>query len=215
MKIKYLRETLGYGPNYCCNDSSCSRPADADENKPDERILVSKYNIPFDFVEINRGSTVVNIISNQGYEILRESEKTGTNGKVIGIDFSPAMMYKARYNVEKTGCKNVFFREVSSSKFLPVGANISDILILNNLLSHSPNYNLFPEIYRTLKPGGIFYIYDVISECADNSTTDIYSKADYIEKLTDYGFKKIVIKEFIADITDNKNMNTVLIQGEK
>ncbi|MDR0725714.1 MAG: methyltransferase domain-containing protein [Prevotellaceae bacterium] len=219
MKFKYLRELLGYGQNYCCNGYSCSEFADAGENMPDERISVSKYNIPFDFIEINKGSVVVNIISNLGYEILKASEKTGKNGKVIGVDFSPAMMYKARYNVEKNGCRNVFFREVFSSKFLPVGANISDILIFNNLLTRFPNNNLLSEIYRTLKPGGVFYIYDTISEYMNCLKADIYSKADYIGNLTACGFKNIVIKEFIENATDSnpnvKSTNIALIRGEK
>jgi ubiquinone/menaquinone biosynthesis C-methylase UbiE len=182
-------------------------------------IPSSKYNIPFDFVEINKGSIVVNIISNLGYEILQESEKTGANGKVIGIDFSPAMMYKARYNVEKNGCRNVFFREVFSSKFLPLGANISDALIFNNLLNRFPNSNLFCEIYRILKPGGVFYIYDIASECINRLITGINSKTEYIRKLNAYGFKNVVIKEFIKDISDSnfdsKNLNTILVRGEK
>ncbi|MDR2383631.1 MAG: methyltransferase domain-containing protein [Prevotellaceae bacterium] len=218
MKLKYLRETLGFGQNYCCSDYSCSTPAEANTNTPDVRISASKCNIPFDYVEINKGSIIVNIISNLGYEILMESEKTGTNGKVIGVDFSPAMMYKARYNVEKNGCKNVFFREVFSSKFLPVGANISDILILNNLLSRSLNDNLFSEIYRTLKPGGVFYIYDIVSECVNCLKTNIYSKADYIWKLTVHGLKNIVIKEFADEANGSPEatkMNTILIRGEK
>jgi SAM-dependent methyltransferase len=221
MKLKYIREMLGlgYGQSYCCNDYSCSSPAAINENTQVANIPDSKYNIPFDYVEINKGSIVVNIISNLGYEILRASEKTGTNGKVIGIDFSPTMMYKARFNVEKTGCKNVFFREVFSSKFLPLGANISDTLIFNNLLNRYPNENLFSEIYRTLKPCGIFYIYDIISEYMNCLKTDICSKTDYVRKLTSYGFKNIEIKEF-ADDTVNDNpevtkMNIALIRGEK
>jgi SAM-dependent methyltransferase len=190
-------------------------------------VPVSEYDVPFDFVEINKGSIVVNIISNLGYEILRESEKTGITGKVIGIDFSPAMMYKAQYNVEKTGCRNVFFREVFSSKFLPIGANISDILIFNKLLCRFPNENLFSEIYRILKPGGVFYIYAIASGCINRLKTDIYSKADYILKLSTYGFKNIVFKECLKDIhaddlieyADNdsivENLNTALIRGEK
>jgi SAM-dependent methyltransferase len=219
MKLKYLREMLGYGQSYCCSDYSCSSPADLKENIQVVRIPDSKYNIPFDFVEINKGSIVVNIISNLGYEILRESEKTGTDGKVIGIDFSPAMMYKARFNVEKNGCKNVFFREVFSSKFLPLGANISDTLIFNNLLNRFPNENLFSEIYRTLKPCGVFYIYDIVSEYTDCSKTDICSKAGYVHKLTAYGFKNIIIKEFADnDANDSHEIattNIVLIRGEK
>jgi SAM-dependent methyltransferase len=219
MKLKYLRELSEYGQNCSCNDYSCSLPVEEDKNTENIHIPFSKYNIPFDFVEINKGSIVVNIISNSGYEILQESEKTGVNGKVIGIDFSPAMMYRARYNVEKNGCRNVFFREVFSSRFLPLGANISDALVFNNLLNRFPNDNLFSEIYRTLKPGGVFYIYDITPECLNCLKTEMNSKNDCIRQLNAYGFKNIVIKEFSEDITnadsDGKNLNTALIRGEK
>ncbi|MDR2286895.1 MAG: methyltransferase domain-containing protein [Prevotellaceae bacterium] len=214
-----MSELSGYGQSYGCNDYSCSSPVENDKNTENAHISFSKYNIPFDFVEINKGSIVVNIISNSGYEILQESEKTGVNGKVIGIDFSPAMMYKARYNVEKNGCRNVFFREVFSSKFLPLGANISDALVFNNLLNCFPNDNLFSEIYRTLKPGGVFYIYDIAPECLNCSKTDMNSKNDCIRQLNAYGFKNIVITKFTENIPDSnsgvKNLNTALIRGEK
>jgi SAM-dependent methyltransferase len=227
MNLKYLIELFGYVPHYACNDYSCSLPVDVDENAEDVFPPLSRYNVPFDFVEIDKGSIVVNIISNLGYEILMASRKTGTNGKVIGIDFSSAMMYRARYNVEKTGCKNVFFREVFSSKFLPLGANISDALIFNRLLNRFSNENLFSEIYRTLKPGGVFYIYDIVSNCINQFTTDVCSKTDYVRKLDAYGFKNIIIKEFAGDFSacermtvpdgnsDTENLNLVLIRGEK
>ncbi|MDR0386368.1 MAG: methyltransferase domain-containing protein [Prevotellaceae bacterium] len=205
MKLKYLKELFGYRQSYGCGDYLCSPlPADTEEKTDDVRIPFSKYDIPFDFVNINKGTTVVNIISNMGYEILQASEKTGTDGKVIGIDFSPAMMYKARYNVEKTGCRNVFFREVFSPKFLPLGANISDTLIFNNLLNRIPIDNLFSEIYRTLKPGGVFYIYVIISEYL-------------IRELYACGFKNIVINKFFEDgsNSESKQLNTALIRGEK
>jgi SAM-dependent methyltransferase len=227
MKLKYLIELFGHIPRYSCNDHSCSLHAGTDETVEDVHIPLSKYNIPFDFVEIDKGSIVVNIISNLGYEILKASEKTGTKGKVIGIDFSSAMMYRARYNVEKTGCKNVSFREVFSSKFLPLGANLSDALIFNNRLNRFPNSNLFSEIYRTLKPGGVFYIYDIVSDCLDLFKTDISSKSDYIQKLHDHGFKNIEITEITENIpygeqvtaTENdlasEKLIPVLIRGEK
>jgi ubiquinone/menaquinone biosynthesis C-methylase UbiE len=226
MKLKYLKKILEYQTQNSCNDYSCSPPAESDESVGDRHIHLSKYSIPFDFVEINKDSVVVNIVSGLGYEILKASEKTGTKGKVIGVDFSPAMMYKARYNVEKNGCKNVSFREVFSSKFLPLGANITDILIFNKLLNRFPIKNLFSEIYRILKPGGVFYIYDIVSDCSD-CLTGINSKTGYTRILDTFGFKNIIIREFMQNIPAGElneyaddslsltNLNTALIRGEK
>jgi SAM-dependent methyltransferase len=226
MKLQYFRELFEHTPNIRCNEYSCS-VADADGSTGSFSVPFSDFNIPFDSVEIAKGSIVVNIISDIGYEILRESEKTGKQGKVIGIDFSPYMMYRARFNVEKNGCKNVFFREVCSPNFLPLGANIADILIFNKLLNRYPNKNLFSEIYRTLKPGGDFYIYDFVSDSPDCAGTGVKSKRNYIKKLINYGFNNISVKEFLKDISignqtgnsDKKlnvaNLNTALISGKK
>jgi hypothetical protein len=56
MKLKYLKESLGYGQSYCCNEYSCSSPSGINENEDMQvaRFPVSKYNILFDFVEINK-----------------------------------------------------------------------------------------------------------------------------------------------------------------
>jgi ubiquinone/menaquinone biosynthesis C-methylase UbiE len=227
MKLRYLKKLLEFRTYYSCNDYSCSSPADT-VTGGDFHIPFSKYSIPFDFVEINKDSVVVNLVSGQGYDIMKESEKTGVNGKVIGVDFSPAMMYKAQYNVEKVGCRNVSFREVFSSKFLPLGANITDTLIFNKLLNDFPNKNLFSEIYRILKPGGAFYIYDIISDCPNCLKASINSKTKYIRDLIGCGFKNILVKELMENIPVEEisqysvgslpsvtSLNTALIRGEK
>ncbi|MDR1886999.1 MAG: methyltransferase domain-containing protein, partial [Prevotellaceae bacterium] len=195
-----MKKLLGHRPHFGCGDFSCSFFIDTDKTADERRIPFSKFNIPFDFVDIKAGSIVVNIISDLGYEILMASEKTGKHGKVIGIDFSPVIRYRAQYNVEKTGCRNVFFREVFSSKFLPLGANLADICIFNKLLNRFPNSNLFSEIYRTLKPGGAFYIYDIVSNHPDSVATGIASKDRYICNLSDYGFAGVTVRECLKDI---------------
>jgi ubiquinone/menaquinone biosynthesis C-methylase UbiE len=223
MKLRCLKSVVEYQTQNSCTDYSCSPSVEDNEDVGEFRIPHSKYNIPFDFVEINEDAVVVNIVSGLGYEILKASEKTGTKGKVIGVDFSPAMMYKAQYNIEKTGCKNVSFREVFSPTFLPLGANITDILIFNKLLNGTPMRNLFSEIYRTLKPGGVFYIYDIIADGQDGLDSDLISKKDYTRILNDCGFKNIFIKECFEYVSDDdafdnssgKNIKTALIRGEK
>jgi SAM-dependent methyltransferase len=241
MKLRYLREIIEGTTCLVCDDYSCAPlVADTDNNKAATdnysdnytdtelfQVPFSEFNIPFDLVKINRGSIVVNIISDLGYELVMASEKTGRQGKVIGIDFSPTMMYRARFNVENTGCKNVFFREVFSSNFLPLGANIADTVIFNKLLNQFPNKNLFSEIYRILKSGGGFYIYDIVSDNPDCAETGIKSKKTYFQTLINYGFKDVSIIEFLKNVPageliehldtnlDVGYLNTVLISGKK
>jgi ubiquinone/menaquinone biosynthesis C-methylase UbiE len=193
------------------------------------KISSSELNIPFELVDIEKGATVVNIISDIGYEISKESEKTGTHGKVIGIDVSPAMMFRAKYKLTKTGHKNVFFKEILSPAALPMEANTADTLIYNNVLNQFPGKNLFSEMHRILKPYGIFYIYDILSFSGDPTHLDsgIITKRDYILKLTNYGFRNILFKKPSKIVSIDKLMRKInqsvnpehltacLITGEK
>jgi predicted methyltransferase len=79
-------------------------------------------------------------------------------------------------------------------------------LIFNKLLNQIPNKNLFPEIYRVLKPSGSFYIYDIVSDNSNRAEADIKSKKEYVQKLNKYGFKDISIID---------HLDTALISGKK
>ena len=43
--------------------------------------------------------------------LFHSPSRNSADGKVIGIDFSPQMLAKARANAAKRGCDNVEFRE--------------------------------------------------------------------------------------------------------
>jgi hypothetical protein len=57
MKLKYLREVLGYLPSYCCNEYSCCPSVGTDENEDTQEacLSTSKYSVAFDFISISNG----------------------------------------------------------------------------------------------------------------------------------------------------------------
>ena len=59
-------------------------------------------------------------------------------GKVIGIDFTPAMIQKARNNADALGFNNVEFRE-GDIEHMPLGGNIADVVVSNCVLNLVPN----------------------------------------------------------------------------
>jgi len=67
--------------------------------------------IPTEFSRIKEGDVVVDLGSGAGNDSFVARSQVGQFGKVIGIDFTTAMIEKAQKNSAKLGFKNVHFIE--------------------------------------------------------------------------------------------------------
>ena len=172
--------------------------------------------LPTQFAKIKEGDVVIDLGSGAGNDAFIAAHETGEKGKVIGIDFTAAMIEKARINAEVRKLNNVEFRQ-GDIENMPVTDNTVDVVVSNCVLNLVPNKNgVFKEIYRILKPGGHFSISDIvlIGELPEDikNAAEMYAgcvagaiqKNDYMQLIKTNGFKDIEIqKEKVIIIPDD------------
>ncbi len=199
----------------CCGSGGCS--IEVYNIMSDDYTNLEGYNadadlglgcgLPTKFAKIKKGDVVIDLGSGAGNDAFIARSETGETGKVIGIDFTPAMIEKARVNAEKLAFHNVEFRQ-GDIEHMPVTANVADVIVSNCVLNLVPNKDgVFREIFRVLKPGGHFSISDVVlvndlpealrcaAEMYAGCVSGAIPKDEYLRLIEANGFKALQLQK--------------------
>ena len=199
----------------CCGSGCCS--TDANSIMADDYTTLEGYNpdadlglgcgLPTQFAKIKQGDTVIDLGSGAGNDAFIARHETGETGRVIGIDFTPQMIEKARRNNEVRGFNNVEFRQ-GDIENMPVNDNTADVIVSNCVLNLVPNKDgVFKEIFRVLKPGAHFSISDIVlqgdlpkniqtaAEMYAGCVSGAIQKKDYLDLVEKNGFINVHVQK--------------------
>jgi arsenite methyltransferase len=199
----------------CCGSGCCS--TEVYNIMTDDYTDMKGYNpeadlglgcgLPTQFANIKKGDTVIDLGSGAGNDCFIARAETGDSGEVIGIDFTLAMINKARSNAAKLGYSNIDFRQ-GDIEDIPVAGNKADVIVSNCVLNLVPNKNnVFKEIYRVLKAGGHFSISDIVligdlpvelqqaAEMYAGCVSGAIQKEAYFELIRVNGFQNITLQK--------------------
>ena len=162
--------------------------------------------VPTEYAGIKEGNTVVDLGSGAGNDVFVARAIVGDKGKVIGIDFTPEMLDKAKKNNEKLGYKNVEFKMGEIEK-IPLENSVADVVISNCVLNLVPDKTkAFSEIYRILNNGGHFCVSDMVlkgelpaelkksAEMYAGCVAGAIQQDEYINIIKKAGFSNVEIK---------------------
>jgi len=152
----------------CCGNETekqvCCGSSTTEADLPTEALsVVASCGSPLAHVQVREGETVLDLGSGGGVDVFRASKLVGDKGRVIGLDATPEMIFRARETTKKYDYRNVEFR-LGEIEHMPIESNSVDLVISNCVLNLVPDKKLaFKEIYRVLKPGGSICVSDMVA----------------------------------------------------
>jgi len=199
----------------CCGAGGCS--TEVYNIMTDDYSKVEGYNpdadlglgcgLPTEFAQIKPGDTVLDLGSGAGNDCFVARAATGPDGRVIGVDFTPEMIAKAKENARKLDYQNVEFRQ-GDIEALPLSACMVDVVVSNCVLNLVPNKRqALSEVLRVLKPGAHFSISDVVlvgelpaqlqgaAEMYAGCVSGALQEDEYLGIIRELGFEEITVQK--------------------
>ena len=174
---------------------------------------------PFGLGPIRAGETVLDLGCGAGADACIAALLVGSQGRVVGVDATPAMVEKARCSAQLAGLANVEVHQ-ADMVHLPLPDACIDLVISNAAINLAPDKtSVFREVCRALRPGGRLQFADMVRSeacCATPQTGAKTSWADCVSgtlpaeqvvaTLRDAGFREAALVGY----TDYKTSPTTI-----
>ena len=226
---KLMNQTSCCGSASCCGEMDYSVFSDDYSGQagyvPDADLGLG-CGLPTEYAGIEKGHRVLDLGSGAGNDCFVARALVGEEGEVTGLDFTDAMLEKARLNNEKLGYTNVRFVKGDIEE-MPLPDVSFDVVISNCVLNLVPDKNkAFSQIFRVLKNGGHFCVSDVVlvgelpaglkeaAEMYAGCVSGAIQKEAYLELISKQGFLGVTIHKQKQIIIPEEVLNNYLTEEE-
>jgi SAM-dependent methyltransferase len=111
------------------------------------------------FADVPGGSQVLDLGCGSGLDSLMAAR---TASRVLGVDFSPQMLARARAAADSAGVTNVEYR-LGAAEAIPAETGSIDVAIVNGIFNLNPaRTEIFRELARVVRDGGRVFAAELI-----------------------------------------------------
>lgn len=123
---------------------------------------VSNVSLIAEFAGLSSGALVLDLGCGAGLDSLIAAQRLGPTGRVIGVDFSAAMLARATRAAEEQRAANVRYC-LAASEHLPLPDGSVDLVLINGIFNLNPQRRaIFDELGRVVRPGGCVYAAELV-----------------------------------------------------
>jgi len=124
------------------------------------------------FAQISPGNTVLELGCGGGLDSLIAALRVGPSGKVIGVDFSDSMIFRAKQAMKESGISNIELYSADAAK-TPVADESVDVALVNGIFNLNPARDaIFQELARVLRKGGVMFGAELIRNTSGDNSAD-------------------------------------------
>ncbi|WP_026732111.1 class I SAM-dependent methyltransferase [Fischerella sp. PCC 9605] len=108
-----------------------------------------------DLVQLQKGQKVLDLATGTGIIAIAATQIVGSEGKVIGVDFSSGMLEQARRKIEELGLQNIELIE-ADAEYINFNDESFDVILCSTAIVYFTDIpDALRKWYRFLKKGGV------------------------------------------------------------